>query len=267
MSVWKKMKSTVAKVSNPVSAGKATLSALSNPKAAVSSVSMPSMAAKMPSLPDVGKMLPGPIGDAIGMGSSIAGMPGVKESFQRDPKVTYGTDMATPKMKDYDPSNLQGISTVRGMTAAPGSNPWIGMAKQNQAFNTQQAQNQLGAQQVGAQNQAMSNLAMRGGLRGGAAERMAKTGAQNQMMANQALAGQNISALGNIDTKGEEMRQNMLGQQLGAEQSMSNALNTFNLKEYEEQMKLKGGAMTAQAIENAARAPGLGQTMLNPMYK
>jgi hypothetical protein len=201
------------------------------------------------------------------MGSSIAGMPGVKESFQRDPKVTYGTDMATPTMKAYDPTNLQGINTVRDMTKAPGSNPWIGMAKQNQAFNTQQAQNQLGAQQVGAQNQAMSNLAMRGGLRGGAAERMAKSGAQNQMMANQALAGQNISALGNIDTKGEEMRQNMLGQQLGAEQSMSNALNTFNLKEYEEQMKLKGGAMTAQAIENAARAPGLGQTMLNPMYK
>lgn len=266
MGVWSKIKSTAAKVSNPVAATKSLVSAASAPKAAIASVpGLSSVTGSMPSLPGLPTSglpgLPNISNPFSGMGSKI------EDSFKRDPKVTYGTDMATPTMKAYDPSNLQGINTVRGMTAAPGSNPWIGMAKQNQAFNTQQAQNQLGAQQAGAQNQAMSSLAMRGGLRGGASERMAKSGAQSQMMANQALAGQNISAMGNIDTKGEEMRQNMLGQQVGAEQNMSNALNTFNLKEYEEQMKLKGGAMTAQAIENAARSPGLGATMLNPMYK
>jgi hypothetical protein len=72
------------------------------------------------------------------------------------------------------------------------------------------AQNQNAAQNFGSQAQARSQLAMQGGLRTGARERLAAQGMQNQLRGNQ-------SALGNVQMQDEQNRQKWLGQMPGLE--------------------------------------------------
>jgi len=75
----------------------------------------------------------------------------------------------------------------------------------------QKVQGQAGQAMANAQGQtsnAMSNMAMKGGLRGGAAERMAGRGAQQALQAGQGVLGQRLG----LDIADEQMR----GQQLGA---------------------------------------------------
>lgn len=67
-----------------------------------------------------------------------------------------------------------------------------------------QARNQAALQSAGQQQQAQNQLAMQGGLRTGARERLAASGVQNQLRSGQA-------ALANIQSQDEQSRQKWLG--------------------------------------------------------
>lgn len=127
-----------------------------------------------------------------------------------------------------------------------------------------QAQNQNAAQNAGQLQQAQNQLAMQGGLRTGARERLASQGMQQQLRGNQ-------SALGNIQMQDELNRQKwmqmMPGMELQAAQygstlqdkNISRALTEINAgramqqQQYNEAMRAWGADKTAQA---AARAGG-----------
>jgi len=69
--------------------------------------------------------------------------------------------------------------------------PWYKMALEKQGAEQAQLMNQAAGQQGSALAQARSGLAMRGGLRGGAAERLAASGAENlaETMQKQRMSG------------------------------------------------------------------------------
>jgi len=123
---------------------------------------------------------------------------------------------------------------------------------------------QAGQAGAGAQAQmqnAMSNLAMRGGLRGGTAERMAQAGANQATRAQQGVLGQRI----NLDLQDEQMRKQdlmNLGQaEIGLAQfdrgtqefNIKNALNE-NLQRRAEEINAYNEQMRAWASERTAEA-------------
>lgn len=121
----------------------------------------------------------------------------------------------------------------------------------------QQVIGQAGQAAAGAQSQmqnAMSNLAMRGGLRSGAGERMAQQAANQATMARQGALGQRLG----LDIQDEQMRQQMLAQagqrQMGAaEFDIKNSLNEVlqkraeDINAYNEQMRAWASERTAAA--------------------
>lgn len=126
-----------------------------------------------------------------------------------------------------------------------------------------QAQNQNAAQNAGQLQQAQNQLAMQGGLRSGARERLAAQGMQQQLRGNQ-------SALGNIQMQDEQNRQKwmqmMPGMDLQAAQygstlqdkNISRALTEINAgrgmqqQQYNEAMRAWGADKTANAMQRAA---------------
>lgn len=134
-----------------------------------------------------------------------------------------------------------------------------------------QAQNQNAASMAGQQQQAQNSLAMQGGLRSGARERLASQGMQQQLRGNQ-------SALGNIQMQDEQNRQKWMsmvpGMDLQAAQygsslqdkNIGRALTEINVgrgmqqQQYNEGMRAWGADKTSQA---AARAGGSSSGIFN----
>jgi len=126
-----------------------------------------------------------------------------------------------------------------------------------------QAQNQNAAQGAGQLQQAQNQLAMSGGLRSGARERLAASGMQQQLRGNQ-------QALGNIQMQDEQNRQKWMqmvpGMDLQAAQfgstlqdkNISRALTEINAgramqqQQYNEGMRAWGADKTANAMQRAA---------------
>lgn len=127
-----------------------------------------------------------------------------------------------------------------------------------------QAQDQNAAQAAGQTAQARNNLAMSGGLRTGARERLAGMGANSQLMGNQA-------ALRNVQTQDEQNRMNLLQQmpamqqqaaQYGSDIQNKNIGNTLNellqsrlatQNQYNEAMKGWAAINTAAATPSSSK--------------
>lgn len=160
--------------------------------------------------------------------------------------------------------NLQNNFNSRGVDAIasealrdPGTMSRWGTLALNQAKGANAAQN------AGAITQAQNQLAMSGGLRGGARERLAATGAQNTLKANQ-------TATANIQTQDELNRQKWLGMlpqmdmtaaqyQTGLQdRNIGRALTEINAgrgmqqQQYNEAMRAWGADKQAQAARAAA---------------
>jgi hypothetical protein len=128
----------------------------------------------------------------------------------------------------------------------------------------QKVQGMAGDASAGAQAQTrnqMSNLAMMGGLRGGAAERLASSGARRATMAQQDIMGQRLG----LDLQDEQMRNQQLAQlgnaEMGAAQfqrqgdqfNVQTALNE-NLQKRAEAINAYNEQMRAWAAEKTAAA-------------
>lgn len=127
-----------------------------------------------------------------------------------------------------------------------------------------QGQNQNAMAAAGKQSQALNGLAMQGGLRSGARERLAASGMQGQLQANQ-------NTYSTIQQQDEQSRQNQLQQQIGNElnygqnaNSIQNtnigrglaetqAGNDFNMNRYSQAMTAWGADKSSQAAAAQAR--------------
>lgn len=126
-----------------------------------------------------------------------------------------------------------------------------------------QAQNQNAAQSAGQLQQAQNQLAMQGGLRTGARERLASQGMQQQLRGNQA-------ALGNVQMQDEQNRQKWLqmmpGMELQAAQygstlqdkNIDRALGEVAQGRYMQQRQYEEAMKGWAAIRTAAATPSSG---------
>ena len=115
-------------------------------------------------------------------------------------------------------SGAQNFQGIEGMRSVAKDNPWLSLAKQRQGLEEQQLLGSAGKLAAQSARTAQSNLAMRGGLRSGASERMARQGALEQALAQQKVRGEGALTRAGFDVEGEKMRQNMLGTLASAEQ-------------------------------------------------
>ena len=142
-------------------------------------------------------------------------------------------EQALPKIGDYSAaytggtyqapsaqalSGAQNFQGIEGMRSVAKDNPWLNLAKQRQGLEEQQLLGSAGKLAAQSARTAQSNLAMRGGLRSGASERMARQGALEQALAQQKVRGEGALTRAGFDVEGEKMRQNMLGTLASAEQ-------------------------------------------------
>lgn len=184
----------------------------------------------------------------------------------------------------------RGLNAFRDRAlAAPGTSAWEQMMRQQQGTQQLGAQEQASAQGAQAAAQARTSLAMRGGLSGGSAERLARDQANNQLMANQGIArsgeqanqnigiqaeNQRLQALGQLPgmdlaalqpgfqkaSMMEQQNQFNIGQQAQADQANQRAallgignLNQNNSNTYGQQMQALAGNQQAKAIENSGK--------------
>lgn len=185
--------------------------------------------------------------------------------------------------------NTQGLEAIRGKALATGPSAWAQMATQKQQQEESQQRGQSAQQGAAAQAQARSQLAMRGGLSGGARQRLAMQGARDQAQAGQQIGAQGQSARAGIGLQDEQTKNQMLsqlpGQELAAlqpamqkasawqqmaqgeqgqaiqrEQFNTTAAlqqqqnqNQANMGLYQEQMKSQASERQARATENAGK--------------
>jgi len=122
--------------------------------------------------------------------------------------IDPNTGLLRTQYQTKDVLNRQGLAAMRGEALRdPGTmSRWGQMA-------TNQARNQMTQQVAGQQQQATNQLAMQGGLRTGARERLASQGMRSQLEGGQ-------QALGNVQMQDEQNRQKWLqmlpGQELAA---------------------------------------------------
>jgi hypothetical protein len=145
------------------------------------------------------------------------------------------------------------------------SSKWQGMMTGKINDATQSQLQSAAQQQAGANAQAASGLAMRGGLGGGARERMAQAGANALALGQQGIRGSGQKSLWDVATKGEEMN-------LGARESDVNRLlqdvqgqNLFAKDLYGEELKKKIGLATQAALAGAGGGGGGSSMWSNPL--
>lgn len=145
--------------------------------------------------------------------------------------------------------------------------PWYKMALEKQGAEQAQLMNQAAGQQGSALAQARSGLAMRGGLRGGAAERLAASGAENlaETMQKQRMSG--AIERGQLGMQGADLASRVAQFNVGAEnlaqaQNVQNriadlqAQNARDFARYQEEMKMRGAEATAEGIRRSGGGKG-----------
>lgn len=197
-------------------------------------------------------------GNVSGKTSGQPGQPPVDAADVR-PKLSAWEGMDQEKIRAIDlfkPTLFTDKAMETGLAAI---SPWQAMALEKQSAEQAKAMDEAARQQAGALAGARSSMAMRGGLRGGAAERLAASGAQNlaQTMQQQRQVG--AIQRGDIGLKGAEMARdiaqgNVAAQTEGQARNIQAALaelaakRDYDVSSYQEQMKAYAAEKTGQAL-------------------
>lgn len=174
-----------------------------------------------------------------------------------------------------DPNQYRGnngaLNLLNQKATQQGNSPWLNMQLQKQGMEQQQALGHVGAQTNAATANARAGLAMRGGLSGGAAERLARGGATDMNAARQGIMQQGNQNRLNLGIQDETNKNQLLGQAVGANQAQNaqnigigqfnaqntlaenNANNAFDMNKYSEQMKAYGAGKSANAMANSGK--------------
>ena len=149
----------------------------------------------------------------------------------------------TPKLAEYQP--LTGAAVQQEFETSP----WMRMATQRQQAEQALQLNQAGAQAGTQAAMARANLMRGGGLRGGAAERLAGASAESAMMAGQGIRGQGAAERGQLGMQGLGIAAQTVGQNVAG-------INARNILDYQEKMKQLGAGATAEAIKKSGGGGG-----------
>lgn len=170
--------------------------------------------------------------------------------------------------------NTQGLDAFRTNALRTGPSNAANMQMNQQQMMQTQGRNQAARDVAGSSATARSQLAMRGGLTGGASERVAKSGKSNLLNADQNLQTSKMNNAANIGIQDENSRVNQLAMLPGMEnqalqlplqakefdvgnQMQSNqGQNAFNLGQYQAQMKAFENAQQANAMLNSNNSGG-----------
>lgn len=174
-----------------------------------------------------------------------------------------------------DPNQYRGnqgaLNVLNQKATTQGNSPWMNMQLQKQGMEQQQAMGKMGAQANAANAQARAGLAMKGGLSGGAAERLARGGSQDLNASRQNVMSQGANQRLQLGIQDESNKNQLLGQAVGANQAQNaqnigigqfntqntlaenNANNAFQMNKYQEQMKAFGAGKTANATANSGK--------------
>jgi hypothetical protein len=129
-----------------------------------------------------------------------------------------------------------------------GGTPWEKMMRDQQNLEERGAFNNLTSQNAGAVAQARTNMAMKGGLRGGAAARMAMQGARDLGSQRQNLSFQGMGARANIGVQGEDKRMSGLSASTAYETAKQNAAAERSRQEGSAFGRDQSSALTTQAL-------------------
>lgn len=208
----------------------------------------------------------GMVGTDMGMASGGPGAYGSQQYDSQgrpilaDRQSNNGADgMIKSQYQTMDATNTGALDQARQESLrAPGQ-----LSKYGQ-MALAQGQNQNAMTAAGKQSQALNGLAMQGGLRSGARERLAASGMQGQLQANQ-------NTYSTIQNQDEQSRQSQLQTQVGNElsygQNVNNIQNTnigrgvaenqmqndFNMNRYGKAMEAWGADKSSQAAAAQAR--------------
>lgn len=174
-----------------------------------------------------------------------------------------------------DPSKYQGntgaLNALNQKATAQGMSPWAAMQMQKQGMDQQNQMNVAARQAQGQNAQARAGLAMRGGLSGGAAERLARGGGQDLNAARQGLMNQGSQNRLNIGIQDEANKNQLLGQAVNANAAQNaqqigmgqfnvqntlaenQANNAHDVTRYQEQMKGFGAGKSANAMAGSGK--------------
>ena len=109
--------------------------------------------------------------------------------------------MLPEELTSKDVMDVQALEKLRGLALSEGETPWAAMAREQQRLEEKGAYDIAAKQQLGALQGAQAQLAMRGGLRGGAAERLAGAGQKNLLAALQGVRQAGMQARAGIGTE------------------------------------------------------------------
>ncbi len=187
------------------------------------------------------------------------------------PSAPSFTSIYNPSMADTVQAPTSGLNAFQAQALSTGPSPWAQQATQQQEALAKNAQS-AGAHSVAGQGAtARSQLAQSGGLTGGAAERVATEGQKNYLNMSQGINQQkstNEMQIGMNDQQNRLQELSQLpGMQLnnaqfqsgvsqfntGAQMANNQALNAFNLGQYQTQMANYGAAQTAAAQAQAGK--------------
>lgn len=113
--------------------------------------------------------------------------------------------------------NTQGLQEIRNRATTQGTSTWGNLMLQQQQQEQSNAADSAASSSAGAAANSRSQLAMRGGLSGGAGERMSRFASRDAARAQQQVANQGITDRLGIRTKDEEQRLGLLTQLPGME--------------------------------------------------
>jgi len=172
-----------------------------------------------------------------------------------------------PSLQSTTAIDTRGLEGVRNEALRTGPSAWRGLMEQQQGNRYAGLTDQLSRQSAGSMAQAQSQAAMRGGLGGGSAERLAQQSMQGRLMGQQGLSRQRQGEAIGLDVQDEQNRQGMLQNLPGMEQgyaqaksgleqaNIQNALRQltekrgFDLGKYNEAMRAWGAQKTAEATK------------------
>ncbi len=187
------------------------------------------------------------------------------------PKYSPGWNPETDTVTDGVMSNFdqRALNRFRGEALRTGPSVWAGLAKKSVGMQEADMRERAARDAASGTATARNQLAMRGGMTGGGAERVAQDGARNYMSMNQEIGRQSADNMAQIDLNDEQNRIQQLGMMPGMEaqkaqlfgqsrsfdvgQKMgeSTRLNAFNAQKYSDDMGAYSAWMTGKAQENA----------------
>jgi len=139
------------------------------------------------------------------------------------------------------------LDALHGYALSDGPSPWLKLATEKQQADEATQLDRTAQQSAGAQAQAMDSIAMRGGLRGGSAENLARQSMENTLLGQQGVRAQGATQRLGLGMDDENRKMDIL-----------KGLPGQNLGIWQQGMAAKGASEMADAIR--AQGGGGGPT-------